>query len=280
MKRAWVLIRDKPHYRSESFVRGLQRTGYSAILISQLTSKMIKSADEILVCWNAYGRYGMARDLADKFRMRTFVVENGYYGKDKYDRQYYAIAEHGHTGSGRWRVGGQSRFLSLLMQHQDTVEPWRKNGKHILICGQRGIGEQKMRSPYGWEDTVKKIIQKTTDRPIVIRPHPGRHGEKRPLVDDLKDAWACVVWSSNCATTALLKGIPTFYDAPHIVHQGGALPFKNANLSDPDFGDRDTGFRNMAWAQWSVKEIENGTPWKFLLPVDLSGMPWTGGFRQ
>lgn len=279
MNRAWVLIRDRPHYRSESFIAGLRRAGYSAILTSQLTHKMIKSSDDILICWNAYGRYGTARDLADKFKMRTFVAENGYYGQDRHDRQYYALAEHGHTGSGRWRVGGYSRFVSLLQSQNGTMEPWRKKGKHILVCAQRGIGEMKMRAPYGWEDQIKKVLAKTTDRPIVIRPHPGRHGEKRPLVEDLKNAWVCVVWSSNCATTALLKGIPTFYSAPHIVHQGAALPLEGANLDDPEFGDRELGFRNVAWAQWSVKELEKGTPWRFLLPDEINGMPWTGGYR-
>lgn len=242
---------------------------------------MIQSEQDIVITWNAYGRYGVARDLADKAGCRTFVAENGYLGKDKHDRQFYALAEHGHTGSGRWRVGGRSRWSGLMISQKASFKPWREDGKHILICGQRGIGEPTMRSPPNWTETVQKIIRKTTKRPIKVRPHPGRHPEiTHSVEDDLKNAWACVVWSSNCTTTALLAGIPVFYAAPNIVHQGGALPLKGANLDDPEFGDRDLSFSNMAWAQWSVKELEAGTPWKFLLPeADPVGMQWTGGYR-
>lgn len=279
--RAWVLIRDKPHYRSESFITGLRRSGYEAILRNSLSPKQIKSKDDIVICWNAYGRYGDARAIADAAGCRTFVAENGYLGRDKYDRQYYALAEHGHTGSGRWRVGGSGRLRNLLLEQRLVFKPWRTKGDHILICGQRGIGELTMRSPPGWADSVQKIIRKTTKRPIKLRPHPGRHPEITHSVDvDLENAWACVVWSSNCATSALLAGIPTFYAAPYIVQQGGALRLEGANLEDPAFGDREKSFLNMAWAQWSVKELEAGSPWKFLLPeTDPVGMAWTGGFK-
>lgn len=277
---AFVLIRDKPHYRSESFIVGLRRAGYNARLVTGVTRKMFKSTKDILVIWNAYGRYGEARSIADAVGCRTFVAENGYLGADKHGRQFYALAEHGHTGSGRWRVGGRSRVDLLFSLQGKVLKEWRAEGKHILVCGQRGIGEPDMRSPYNWESIVQKTIQKTTKRPIMMRPHPGRHKDlEGTLPDFLKDAWACVVWSSNCTTDALLAGIPTFYAAPHIVHQGGALPLKGANLDAPSFGDRTTSFNNMAWAQWSVREIEAGTPWKLLLPeLDPPGTNWTGGY--
>lgn len=277
--RAWVMIRDRPHYRSESFCRGLVRHGYSAIMTTQLTAKMVKP-DDIVIVWNAYGRYGAARDLADQAGLRTFVAENGYLGNDKHGRQFYALAEHGHTGSGRWRVGGRSRLEGLLLSQRRAMASWRTEGEHILVCAQRGIGEAKMRSPGGWEQAVQKIIRKTTGRPIKVRLHPGRHDLKTTLEEDMKGAWAAVVWSSNCATDLLLAGIPVFYAAPHIVHQGGALPLTGANFSDPAFGNRERAFNNIAWAQWSVGELEKGTPWKFLLPEsDPAGTEWIGGYR-
>ena len=280
MARAFVLIRDKPHYRSESFVHGLRQHGYEAIIKTQLFPKMLASKDDIVICWNAYGRYGEARKLADAAGCRTFVAENGYLGQDSHGRQFYALAEHGHTGSGRWRVGGVTRWEHFAAAQNVKLKPWRTEGRHILVCAQRGIGEPNMRSPYGWEEQVQNTIRKTTDRPIKVRLHPGRHGEKVPLLEDLKDAWACVVWSSNCTTTALLEGIPTFYAAPHIVHQGGALSLKGANLSDPKLGNRILAFTNMTWAQWSVAELEKGMPWNFLLPVnDPEGTHWVGGYK-
>ncbi len=281
MKRAYVLIRDKPHYRSESFIRGLRQNGYEAILMTGLTPAMIKSTHDIVIVWNAYGRYGDARGVADKAGCRTFVAENGYLGEDRQQRQFYALAEHGHTGSGRWRVGGSQRWEHLMATQNVCFAARRTKGKHILICGQRSIGEVKMRSPYGWEDDVQKEIRQTTDRPIKVRPHPGRHKDLGPLDEDLRNAWAVVVWSSNCTTEALLQGFPVFYSAPHIVHQGGALPLKGANLENPEFGNRLQSFINMSWAQWSVGELEKGTPWQFLLPEDNpAGTIWAGGYKK
>ncbi len=214
-------------------------------------------------------------------KCRTFVAENGYLGLDRHGRQYYSLAEHGHTGSGRWRVGGESRWTGLAASQKTSIKPWREQGDHILVCAQRGIGEILMRSPPGWEQSVQKEIRKTTKRPIKVRLHPGRHKMTGPLEDDFKNAWAAVVWSSNCTTELLLNGIPTFYAAPHIVHQGGALPLKGANLENPKFGDRLQSFTNMSWAQWSVKELEAGVPWKFLLPlIDPNGTHWTGGYKR
>lgn len=253
--------------------------GFRVQRIGNLSPKQPKPGD-IVITWNAYGRFGQAREIADKIGVRTFVAENGYLGKDRNGRQYYALAEHGHTGSGRWRVGDTSR-RDMLMQSQGLkFEPWRKDGDHILVCAQRGIGEPKMRSPYGWEETVQKTIRQTTKRKIKVRLHPGRHQVTTTLAEDLKGAWACVVWSSNSATTALLAGIPVFYAAPHIVQEGGALPLEGANLDDPAFGDREHSFWRMSWAQWNVKELEKGVPWRYLLPdQDPPNTAWTGPWK-
>ena len=73
-----------------------------------------------------------------------------------------------------------------------------------------------------------------------------------------------VVWASNCATLALLCGIPAFYCAPHHVLEG-ALGRDLRMIDSPFHFDRRSAFESMAWAQWTMEEIEQGAPFRHLL---------------
>lgn len=277
MSVAHIIIRASPHYRSDAFVAGLKKRGYEPRLVTAIQRADVKKGD-VIVTWNAYGSRGHARDIGDMIGVRTLVVENGYLGKDHKGWQYYAIAEHGHCGSGRWRFGGPGRWENLSTT-LPSMKPWREDGKHVLICGQRGIGEPKMRSPQGWEDDVQAIVRKTTNRKLVIRRHPGRHKATASLESQLENAWAVVVWSSNCATAALMAGIPVFYAAPFIACQGAAQALKGANLEEPHYPDRARYLAYLAAAQWQVKEIETGEPFRMLLEDDIPNHEWVGGYK-
>lgn len=278
MSTAHVLIRQQPNYRSDAFCAGLAKRGYKVKMVTQVNRPDVKEGD-VIVTWNAYGSRGAARDIGDMVGARTLVVENGYIGKDHKGWQYYAIAEHGHCGSGRWRFGGPGRWENLKTT-LPSMKPWREDGKHVLICGQRGIGEPKMKSPQGWEDDAANRLKKMTKRPLVIRRHPGRHKEVTDsLESQLENAWAVVVWSSNCSTTALMNGIPVFYDAPYIASQGAAEPLKGGDIEKPKYPDRDRFFGYLAAAQWQVKEIEKGEPFRMFFEDDIPNHYWVGGYK-
>lgn len=246
-------IRQQPHYRREAFEQGLRRAGYSLV-----SSGHVGVREDLLVIWNRYGAFAAMADSWERQGGTVLVCENGYIGKDEEDRQYYAISVHGHNGSGWFPVGAEDRFSKLNINLQE----WRTEGEHILVCGQRGIGTTEMASPPNWHDDMARNLRKITDRPVKVRLHPGNHAPAVPLSDDLRNCWACIIWSSGSGVQSLVKGIPVYVDAPHWICECAAVDADEFHAVAPmtDDGARMKEMHRMAWGQRSVVEIESGEP--------------------
>jgi hypothetical protein len=253
---AVCLIRDLPHYRREAFVSGLWKVGKRVVASAALPG----SKDDWLVIWNRYGENERQADIWEHRGGTVVVAENGYIGADAEGRQLYAIAIHGHNGSGRWHVGEEDRFGALGI----SVAPWRTGGDYVLVCGQRGIGTRQMASPANWHiHAATRLKGKFTTK---IRLHPGRHEAIVPLDDDLAGAQGVAVWSSSSGVKALLKGIPVMYDAPYWVASDGATRLESCEFKRSD-EDRAKALHRAAWAQWTVEEIASGLPFEYLTGV-------------
>lgn len=222
--------------------------------------------EDVLVIWN---RYGSLEILADKWEAqgaRVIVAENGYIGKDTDDRQFYALALHGHNGSGTWDVGVENRWAA----HDIELAPWRLNGDHILFAPSRGIGPKWYAQPGGikWNDVFLPEIQAATGREVRLRVHPGNQEAQRqakPLEEDLENCWAVVLWGSTVGLKAILAGVPVFHVSPYFIAADAARRWGEFDLENPYTGPREPALHKMAWAQWSVKEIEDGLPFRHLL---------------
>ena len=247
---ALCAIRTQPHYRREAFEKGLAVNGYKLVQSGQPQS----SAD-LLVIWNRHGGFEAMADAWEARGGTVLVCENGYIGKDRHGRQNYAISAHGHNGSG-WVPQSAGRFAKLGI----ALKPWRTEGTHILVCGQRGIGSRTMASPVNWHEKAAHRLKVLVDKPARIRPHPGKDPPKVPIEDDLTGAWACAVWSSASGIKALVNGIPVAFDAPYWIGEDCAVRFNDIAHPIMDDGKRLKAMEKVAAAQWSVEEIEKGLP--------------------
>lgn len=249
-------IRMEPHYRRAAFDDGLRRLGY------QLPrAAMPKDRRDLLVLWNRQGQYEADANDWEARGGTVIVCENGYIGKDELDRQLYAIAVHGHNGSGWFPVGPEDRFSALGIE----LKPWVEAGD-ILVCAQRGIGSRLMASPPRWEATANTMLRKLGKTAIRIRQHPGRHAPEIPLATDLARAGACVIWSSASGVKALTMGVPVVYDAPHwICSPAAAKGFYGIDKLVRDDALRLKAMHRMSHAQWRVAEIESGEPFARIL---------------
>lgn len=262
---AWITLRLEPPYRSDAFAAGFENLGFVAKMV---TPEFVKpKAGDVVVVWNLNPRYRPAADAAKAVEAPLIVAENGYVPRAFDLTPVYALARNGHNGSGFWYVGKEDRWALL----NRTLAPWQDNpGGHILIADQRGIGSDLMKCPRPFYETVAPKIARIfakIDRkaqPVLrLREHPGRHVSKRTLAEDFAGARAVVTWASNVANEALLAGIPTFRVAPYHVNEA-ALHDLN-ELPNPPHTDRLEGFKKVAWAQWSLPEIEDGSAMKYLL---------------
>lgn len=243
-------IRRDPSYRRDGFEAGLRAAGYKLAEQGNASSR-----DDLLVIWN---RQGVGETAAKEWEAAggtVIVCENGYIGRDELGRQFYAIAVHGHNGSGWFPVGDEDRWSALKID----LLPWRTEG-YDLICGQRGIGSKTMASPHGWE-TITSNRVRAMRRPFKVRRHPGRHQPATTLQADLEAAGLCLIWSSASGVMALTRGVAVSYSAPHwIAGAGGTRGLDGTVKPLRDDAARLAGLRHMAWGQRSITEIETGEP--------------------
>lgn len=250
--KAACLIRSQPQYRRDAFIAGLEAAGYT------ITSNASNpTPDDALVIWNRYGQNDQLAKRYEAAGAAVYVVENGYLGRDWRDEHWYSISLNRHNGGGIWPRGGSERWDSWSV----PLKPWRKDGRHVLVLLQRGIGVAPVAQPGDWRQRVERTLQ--TDRPIKWRGHPGEKHPHGTLYDDLADAYCCVTWASGAALKALLQGVPVFYGFPDWIGKDAASLF-TGDISEPFRGDRLGMFRRMAWAQWSLPEISAGEPFRRL----------------
>jgi hypothetical protein len=235
--RAVLRIRKEPAYRRAAFEQGLKRVGF--VLDDKLARP--SGPEDWLVLWNRQNDGERDADLWEQHGGTVIVAENGYL--QKVDKTYYAIAVHGHNGSGWHPVGDEDRFGLLGFE----LKPWRSDNHpgYELVIAQRGIGSHVMRSPPQWAEMKARKLR---GHNVIVRPHPGNFAPKVPLVDVLRGAAACHIWSSAAGVMALVEGVPVYHSAPHWIGDG-AGPFT-----------REIVLNRVAHAQWHHEEIAQGTP--------------------
>ena len=255
MNRAYCLLRADPHYRKDAFMRGLAACGFS------VTDQWPERGPhgDVLVIWNRYYEYDELATRFEKQGGRVLVAENGYFGNQVNGVYWYALALGYHNGAGIWPttdLDGSTRRQLLGVE----VLPWHANRRgDVLVLPQRGIGPPGVAMPLTWANDVLVRLRALTSRRVRVRPHPGQSRPDVSLQDDLANCALAITWGSGAALHALRLGVPVFYDMPHWIGQGAAMPLGRATgLDEPYTGSRDVMFENVACAMWRLDEIESG----------------------
>lgn len=171
-----------------------------------------------------------------------------------------------------------------------SVKPYRKNGNHILLCLQRdggwSMGATRTES---WASRTILTLRRISDRPIVIRNHPGdkrsdaikqqiRHwaqahnikqiifsdSNQRNLVEDLQSCWAVVNHNSSPTVGAAIEGVPVFVTD---VSRSQCAEIANTDLAtieSPREFDRENWLCRLAMFHWSLQEIRDGSCWRHM----------------
>jgi len=147
----------------------------------------------------------------------------------------------------------------------------RRSGHRIIVA----TPDEKPCKYYGidretWVQNTVAEIKKHTDRPVEIRERALKRIDRvinQPLSEVLtQDVHALVTFNSVAAVESILAGVPAFVLAPSHV----AEPVANRDLSkieDPFFPDQDlldAWCHSMAYGQYHVRELKNGTAFKMM----------------
>lgn len=181
-----------------------------------------------------------------------------------------------------WDDPDPARWNSISKNLNLSLKDWRSNGDHILICLQRNGGwSMKGLDVMQWCNQTIKTISTYSDRPIVVRAHPGdkkardylklNHPNVRvsftpSILDDLKNAWATVTYNSSPGVASAIEGVPVYVMDPEPKHSQ-AVDIANislANLENPNMPDRQKWIEKISMSHWNFDELSNGEAWNHI----------------
>ena len=259
--------------------RGLNAVECDVALIQGFVHEHGKSAPHLQLRKNAV-------DLQNRTGKRSLIVDsNLFLYADKTNPLHYLR----YSFDGVFPTTGfyfdqdidSSRWLQISKDLGISLQPWRTQGNHILICLQRNGGwSMRGLDVIQWMNATILEIRKYSKRPIVVRAHPGdkkisgylklNHklvslSTNTDLREDLKNAWATVVYNSSPSVASIIEGVPAFLTDPQPYHSQ-SLEVANTDISkieDPVMIDRQQWIERLSMCHWKFDELKSGSAWNF-----------------
>ena len=182
-----------------------------------------------------------------------------------------------------------SRWIKISRDLNITLKDYKTNGNHILLCLQRNGGWSMGNfDVQQWALATIQQIRKYSNRPIVIRGHPGDKAAKeyldprspkcrlknlpnvyfsdfgRTLLQDLENAWAVVNYNSSPVVGAAIEGYPIFVTDPE---RSQCKDIANTDLSkieNPNRPDRQQWVERISMFHWNFEELKSGECWSHM----------------
>lgn len=186
------------------------------------------------------------------------------------------------------------RWKKISVNLNIPLKDYRTSGDHILICLQRNGGWSMGNiDVQEWATQTINTIRLHSDRPIVIRPHPGdkssreyldprnpkckikfsksiRLSTNKDLVDDLRNCWAAVNYNSSPVVGAAIEGIPIFVTDPVKSQCAEIANLDLTQIENPTLHDRQRWVERLSMFHWNFTELKTGECWshmrKFITP--------------
>ena len=178
-----------------------------------------------------------------------------------------------------------ARWQSISHDLGLSLKDYRTTGTHILLCVQRNQG-WSMGTLDNQEWTLDTIaqIRKHSDRPIVVRLHPGDKEIKRiikaggPLCrikfdysvilsqndnlrDDLRNCWAVVNHNSSPGVGGAIEGYPIFVTDPTNSQCREIANTDFSTIENPHMPDRQAWVERISMSHWKFDELKSGKCW-------------------
>ena len=180
------------------------------------------------------------------------------------------------------------RWASIKNKLNITVKDYRTAGDHILICLQRNGGwSMGSFDIQDWAVDTIEMLRRHSDRPIVVRPHPGDKNTRRilesqspdckikfskrvklstnvSLIDDLRNCWAAVNHNSSPVVGAAIEGVPIFVTDPDRSQCKDIANTDLTKIEDPTLPDRLPWLERISMFHWNFDELKSGQCWRHM----------------
>lgn len=185
------------------------------------------------------------------------------------------------TGNYMWDNPNTLRWDTIKSKLNIKVKDWRLEGNHILICLQRNGGwSMNGLDVMEWLNTTVKEVRKYSDRPIIVRAHPGdrqanrylrkdsrwKISDSESILQDLENAWATITYNSSPSVVSAIQGVPVFITDPNpMTSQACDVSNKKINLIEtPQTFDRISWLRKISMCHWNFEELKSGEAWNHI----------------
>ena len=148
-----------------------------------------------------------------------------------------------HDGEGNY-PDDRLKKLKLKFTRQNN------SGKYIILS-EPSDTMKKIYNEINWVNETKKLLKNFSDREIVVH----NKFSKKPFDELLKDAWAFVSLQSTAGFKAMLNGVPAYFTEKTLKKINNIAEIENPQINYKIFN-------NLAYGQWTLKEIESGEAWE------------------
>jgi hypothetical protein len=229
--------------------------------------------DESLTMYGILAGSGEVYKWCQKEKRDFYFMDHGYFTNAHDSPHWLRITKNKHCQN-TMREVPVDRYEKYFKQN---IKPWTKTGKKILVLPPTNA----VANFFGQEDWLAntlKTLKKNTDREIDVREKPYNptieidHVGATVKVDkptkhqgniNWVDYYATVTYNSNTMVASLANGVPVFCDAIN----SAAAPISETDFSKietPKYGDGIALFSSLAYNNWSLQEMADGTAWRML----------------
>lgn len=226
------------------------------------------------------------KKIIDQLRLQKtpsiFVDSNIlHYSRPEHEWHRYSLGSV-YPDSGTYFFGDldRTKWDRFSNYHNAQLKPWRNNGNHILILCQRPKGFNMFTDQEVWLDKTIDKIRKHSQRPIMIRMHPGdgarfkqiekiqkKYGttvtisEHTNIRDALDNCWCTVGINSTPNVVSAIEGIPGYIE--DTLHSWATdVAFTDLSMiENPPMPDRQDWACKIANIHWSNNEVRSGQLW-------------------
>lgn len=280
-----------------NFVRGVNKIGDTGILHK---SNMLVECDVAVIQGWVYDNITsphlkLRKQVIDsQIKKSKYVVSadaNLFVYKDKNNPHgYLRYSFNGifpNTGIYCDDIVDPNRWNTISNNTNIMLENYKTNGKHIVIMLQRNGGwSMGNLDVQDWALQVIRNIRQYSDRPIVIRAHPGDkraqiylHNKTTKLKNlpnvkistintdlkvDLNNAWAVVNCNSSAIVGPVIQGYHAFITDPQKSQCAEVANTDFSLIENPKQFDRQKWLERISMFHWNFEELKNGTAWRHM----------------
>ena len=209
---------------------------------------------------NLFATYGILRGAGEliKKSKNFYYLDHGYFKSSKRSFNsgstfiekvdgYFRIVYNDlyHSGIGKC---SSDRFEKLNI----SLKQKRNSGEYVILSEPSKYIKHYF-NLHDWANKTIKEIKKFTDRKIYVH----NKFSKVPLETLLEKAWAFVSDQSTAGLKAMINGIPAHYTNETLKKINSIDNIENGKISEQMFF-------NLAYGQWTLKEMESGEAWNFI----------------